>query len=64
VLPVPGVDYVGTIPEAVQYVTTYAAAVVKESTEIDASKKLITFLSSEHARAAITKSGMEPSRAK
>ncbi len=64
VLPVPGVDYVGTIPEAVQYITTYAAAVVKGSTEIEASKKLIAFLASEQARAAITKSGMEPSRAK
>lgn len=64
VLPVPGVDYVGTIPEEVQYVTTYAAAVVTGSTEVEASRKLIAFLSSEQARAAITKSGMEPSRAK
>jgi molybdate transport system substrate-binding protein len=61
VLPVPNVDFIGTIPEAVQYVTTYAAAVVKGSTQIEASKRLIAFLSSPGAMAAIRKSGMEPS---
>lgn len=62
VLPVPGVDYVGTIPEEVQYVTTYAAAVVAGSKELDASKQLIAFLSSDTSAAAIKKSGMDPSR--
>jgi molybdate transport system substrate-binding protein len=61
VLPVPNVDFIGTIPEAVQYVTTYAAAVVKGSAQIEASKRLIAFLSSPGAMAAIRKSGMEPS---
>ena len=61
VLPVPNVDFVGTIPEAVQYVTTYAAAVVKGSSQVEASKRLIAFLSSQGAAAAIKKSGMEPS---
>src|SRR5262245_56606977 len=61
VLPVPNVDFVGTIPEAVQYVTTYAAAIVKGSSQLDASKRLIAFLSSQGATAAIKKSGMEPS---
>ena len=61
-LPVPGVDFVGTIPAEVQYVTVYAAAVVAGSKEIDASKRLIAFLASEGAKAAIKKSGMEPSR--
>jgi len=61
VLAVPNVDFVGTIPETVQYVTTYAAAVVKGTSQLDASKRLIAFLSSEGAMAAIKKSGMEPS---
>jgi hypothetical protein len=61
VLPVPNVDFIGTIPEAVQYVTTYAAAVIKSSSQIEASKRLIAFLSSPGAMAAIKKSGMEPS---
>ena len=60
VLAVPGVDYVGTIPADVQYVTIYAAAVVNGSSQIDASRRLIAFLSSDRAMAAITKSGMEP----
>jgi molybdate transport system substrate-binding protein len=62
VLVVPNVDFVGTIPESVQYVTIYSAAVVKGSSQIDASKRLIAFLSSERAMAVIKKSGMEPSR--
>lgn len=60
VLAVPNVDYVGTIPDEVQYATIYAAAVVSNSSRIDAAKRLIAFLSSEHATAAIGKSGMEP----
>jgi molybdate transport system substrate-binding protein len=61
-LPVKGVDFIGTIPAEVQYVTVYAAAVVNGSKEVDASRTLIAFLSSAGADAAIRKSGMEPSR--
>jgi len=60
VLAVPNVDYVGTIPDEVQYATIYAAAVVSNSNQIDAAKRLIAFLSSEHAISPIRKSGMEP----
>ena len=59
-LPVPGVDFVGTIPAEVQKVNVYAAAVVAGSKETEASKRLIAFLSSAGATAAIKKSGMEP----
>jgi len=61
-LPVPGVDFVGTVPAEVQYVAVFAAAVVAGSKEIEASKQLIAFITSERATAAIRKSGMEPSR--
>jgi molybdate transport system substrate-binding protein len=61
-LPVAGVDFVGTIPAEVQKVNVYAAAVVAGSKETDASKKLIAFLASDAATAAMKKSGMEPSR--
>ena len=61
-LPVAGVDFVGTIPAEVQKVNVYAAAVVTGSKEIDASKRLIAFLASDAAIAAIKKSGMESSR--
>jgi molybdate transport system substrate-binding protein len=61
-LRVPGVDFVGPIPADVQYISVFAAAVVAGSKEIDASKRLIAFLASERATAAIEKSGMKPSR--
>jgi molybdate transport system substrate-binding protein len=61
-LHVPGVDFVGTIPAEVQYVSVFAAAVVFGSKEVEASRRLIAFLASEHAAMAIKKSGMELSR--
>lgn len=60
-LPLPGVDFVGTIPQEVQYVTIYAAAVVAGSAHVEAAKRLLAHLSSSMAAAAITQSGMEPS---
>ena len=60
--PVAGVDFVGTIPAEIQKVNVYAAAVVAGSKELDASRRLIAFLASDGAIAAIKKSGMEPSR--
>jgi molybdate transport system substrate-binding protein len=61
-LPVQGVDFVGTVPAEVRYVAVFAAAVVAGSKEREASKQLIAFLASESATAAIKKSGMQPSR--
>jgi molybdate transport system substrate-binding protein len=61
-LGVPGVDYVGTLPDGVQLVTTYAAAIVDGSKEIENAKKLIAFLTSTAAAPAIKKSGMEPAK--
>ena len=61
-LPVPGVDFVGTIPAEVQKVNVYAAAVVTGSKETDASRRLIAFLASDRATAAMKKNGMEPSK--
>ena len=61
-LPVVGVDVVGTIPAEVQKINVYAAALVAGSKETDASKRLIAFLASDGATAAIKKSGMEPSK--
>ena len=58
-LPVAGVDLVGTLPADVQSVTFYAAAIVAGSKEIENSRKLIAFLASDRAAAAIKKSGME-----
>jgi molybdate transport system substrate-binding protein len=61
-LHVPGVDFVGTLPADVQYISVFAAAVVTGSKEPEAAKKLIAFFASERAMPAIKNSGMEPSR--
>ena len=59
ILPVRGVDLVGTIPADVQYIAVFAAAVVAGSKEMDASNRLIAFLASEAATPAMKKNGME-----
>jgi molybdate transport system substrate-binding protein len=56
----PGVDYAGTIPEEVQLHQIFSAAVIAGSKEIDAGKRLIAYLASKEAFAAIRKTGMEP----
>jgi molybdate transport system substrate-binding protein len=61
-LHVSGIDFVGAIPEEIQKVNVYAAAVVTGSKQMEPSIRLIAFLSSEAAAAAIKKSGMKPSR--
>lgn len=58
ILNIPGVDYVGTIPAEVQFVQTFAAAVVRGTKEPEASKRLIAFLASEKATPVIEKTGM------
>jgi molybdate transport system substrate-binding protein len=60
ILPVQGVELVGTIPPEIQYIAVFGAAVVAGSTEIEAAKRLIAFLSSERATAAMQKNGMNP----
>lgn len=59
ILPVPGVDFVGTIPADLQFVQVFAAAVVKGSKSPEASKRLIEFLASEKATPTVEKMGME-----
>ena len=56
----PGVDFAGSLAPEIQFVQTFSAAVVAGSGEIEASKRLIEFLSSARASEAIRKSGMQP----
>ena len=55
----PGTDFVGTLPAEIQYVSVFSAAMVRDSKEPQAARKLLAFLVSEKAKAAITNSGME-----
>jgi len=57
---VPGIEVAGRLPQEVQLVQTFAGAIVVGSNQPDAGRRLIAFLASEHASAAIGKSGMDP----
>ena len=59
ILPIRGVDFVGTIPADIQFVVVFSAALVKGTKEPEASKRLIAFLSAERATAAVEKVGMK-----
>jgi hypothetical protein len=60
-LHVSGIDFVGPIPSEVQYVSVFSAAVVTGAKEVEASKRLISFLTSEKAAGA-SKPGWSPQR--
>jgi molybdate transport system substrate-binding protein len=59
ILPVQGVDLVGTIPADLQFVQVFAAAVVKGAKNPEASKRLIELLASEKATPTVEKWGMK-----
>jgi molybdate transport system substrate-binding protein len=55
-----GVDFAGSIAAEIQFVQVFSAAVVAGSAGIESAKRLIGFLASAFAVAAIKGSGMEP----
>ena len=57
--PIAGIEIVGPLPEGAQKVTVYAAGIAAESKEPAEAKKLIAFLASPEAAAAIRKTGLE-----
>ena len=60
ILPVKGAEVVAPVPAEVQDANVFSAAVVKGAKEAESAKRLIAFLASQSASAAIKKSGMEP----
>ncbi|HZR74764.1 substrate-binding domain-containing protein [Bradyrhizobium sp.] len=56
----PGVELAGVLPDAVQLIQPFAAAVIKTAHNPDQAKKLIAFLASGQTTAAIKNSGMQP----
>jgi molybdate transport system substrate-binding protein len=54
-----GLDFAGPLPPEAQYVSVFSAAIVEGSKQLDASRQLIAFLTSNKADNAIAKSGME-----
>lgn len=61
-LHVPGTDFVGTLPEQIQYISVFSAALVAGSDNSADAGKLMAFLGSEKAKAAIRNAGMQPLR--
>jgi len=60
VIHVPGITFVGTIPDELQLVTVYAAVLTKAAKEPEAAADLIHFLASPSAVPAILKAGLTP----
>ncbi|WP_426442799.1 substrate-binding domain-containing protein [Bradyrhizobium genosp. P] len=58
----PGIDLIGPLPASVQLVQVFTAAIVNTSHRVEHARRLIAFLTSDRAEAAIKKSGMEPVR--
>jgi molybdate transport system substrate-binding protein len=58
--PIPGIDIVGPLPDALQKVTVFSAGIATVSKEPEAGKALIKFLGSPTARETIVNSGLEP----
>lgn len=59
-LPVPGIDLIGTLPREIQKITTFCAGIQKSAREVAAAKEWIAYIKSPAAADAIRKSGMEP----
>jgi molybdate transport system substrate-binding protein len=55
-----GLEYLGRIPDELQLIQTFSAAIVAGSRARDEAKRLIEFLASTHAIAALRRNGMEP----
>ncbi|NYE59450.1 molybdate transport system substrate-binding protein [Duganella sp. 1224] len=59
-LPVAGIDIVGTLPEAVQQKTEFSAALVRGAAAPEAGRKLLRFLSAPANAGVIEATGLEP----
>ena len=59
-LPVPGIDHITPLPPEVQKLSIFSAGVAATTTDSDAARAVITFLSSLDASESIKNSGLEP----
>lgn len=61
---IPSIEPVGVLPDAVQLVQTFSAATVAAAKNPDLAERLIGFLQSDKAEAAMRQVGMEPLRSR
>lgn len=59
-LPIEGITYVGTIPEAVQRPTIFSAGIAANARQPEAARALIRFLASPEAAPVLERTGLEP----
>ncbi|MGX5100282.1 substrate-binding domain-containing protein [Enterobacter cloacae] len=59
-LPVPGVTFVGKLPDNLQYITRFAGAVTAHADHPSEAKALLDYLASASAQQTITATGMIP----
>jgi molybdate transport system substrate-binding protein len=59
-LPIAGIDFVGTLPEGAQQVTIFSAGLAAGAKEPEAARELIRYFVSPNASPVITKNGLEP----
>lgn len=59
-LPVPGIDIVGPLPDEIQATFVFTAAITSTSKKVDISKALIQFLTTPDTKGIIKMKGMEP----
>jgi molybdate transport system substrate-binding protein len=57
---VPGIDFIGPLPAALQAITTFTVAVATGAQNADAARKLIDFLVTPAAKRVIAAKGLEP----
>ncbi|MBL6078571.1 substrate-binding domain-containing protein [Belnapia sp. T18] len=60
IVTVPGIAYLGTIPEDVQKPTIFCAVVTANTRQPEAAQALIRFLASPEAASALRRTGLEP----
>jgi molybdate transport system substrate-binding protein len=60
IVPVAGVDFVGPLPDEIQHMTVFSAAVVSTASHPDLARRFVEFISSAAAKPAIVANGMEP----
>jgi molybdate transport system substrate-binding protein len=59
-LPIAGLDFVGTLPEGAQQVTIFSAGLATGAKEPEAARALIGYFTSAEAAPVISKQGLEP----
>lgn len=61
---IPGIQYIGPLPEAVQKVSVISAAIGKDAKERKAAEALLAYLKTPEAAATFVKTGLDPIGAK